>query len=92
MIHTTNYFFLVKQHPTGFIGSSGDVVFSAEPDVQDNVRVFRCGSIWGCMAIGWVMGREGIIDTGGEVVNVDMLTFGGAEVYFQIVGPSGTGV
>ncbi len=32
--------FQIKQHPTGFIGSADDIIFSTEPGVQNSSQVF----------------------------------------------------
>ncbi len=35
--------FQVKQHPTGFIGSTDDIIFSTEPGVKDDSQVIGGG-------------------------------------------------
>ncbi len=70
--------FQVEQHSTGFIGNAADINFSTEPGVKDNFQVFGGGNVWDCLAVGWVMGREGDIMGGG--INGKVLGFGGIEV------------
>ncbi len=36
----------VEQHPSGFIGSSDDIIFSTGPGVEDNAQVFGGGDCW----------------------------------------------
>ncbi len=38
--------FQAKQHPTGFIGSTDDIIFSTEPGVLVNSQVFGGGDCW----------------------------------------------
>ncbi len=38
--------FQVKQHPTGFIGSTDDIIFSTEPGVYDDSQVFGGADCW----------------------------------------------
>ncbi len=71
--------FQVKQHPTGFIGIAGDIIFSSEPGVLDNSQVFGGGDCWYGLGVGWVMVGEGVSDEMGGVKNGKVLAFGGIE-------------
>ncbi len=49
--------FQVKQHPTGFIGSADDIIFSTEPGVYDNSQAFGGGDWWHGPGVRLVLGR-----------------------------------
>ncbi len=38
--------FQVKQHPTGFLGSTDDIILSTEPGVEDDSQVFGGRDCW----------------------------------------------
>ncbi len=50
----------VKQHPTGFIGSTDGIIFSTEPEVYDNSQALSGENLWDYLGVGWVMGPEGV--------------------------------
>ncbi len=46
----------------GFTGSADDNIFSTEPSAQDSFQALSGGNYWGCLGVGWIMGREGVSD------------------------------
>ncbi len=44
--------FQIKQHPTGFIDSADDIIFSIEHSALDNSQDFIGGNFWDCLDVG----------------------------------------
>ncbi len=55
-------------------------MFSTEPGAYENSQVFSGGNFWGCLSVGWIMGRERASDEMGGVTNGKLLAFGWVEV------------